>query len=208
MTKKIVKNLLLVVWISFFLTSCIGIKADLTINKDTSGSLTMTYTVSKIIMDIGSEDQKRENLLPLPINREDFIKTFENIPGITLSDYSRKEDEENIYITAKITFKNFNDLNKIEAFRDQKLSLTHEGNQFILKQKLAEKPDYPPTKEALQMADTVFKNYKLEYIYHFPQKITFHNQGEVLNDGKTLRYTISIPQLLRLKQDIFLIVKW
>ncbi len=198
----------LLVFLFLTLSSCIGIKADLTIHPDSSGTLVMTYKVSKMVINIGSEDQKRENILPLPINKEDFTKSFNNISGVTLADYERKEDEENIYITVKINFKNFNDLNNIEVFKDQQFSLTQEGDRFVLKQKLAEKPDTPPDKETLKMADSIFKDYTLEYTYHLPSKIIYHNTGKLLNDGKSLEYTISIPQLLRLKQDVFLTIKW
>ncbi len=194
--------------IAFLLVSCIGIESKLTINNDGSGKLQLKYTVSKMVRDLGSEDQKKSGLLPLPINEEDFKQSLNGLDGISLNSYSRKEDPDNIYVTVEIEFDDINKLREVAIFKDQNISLSESNGQFVFKERLLEKPEGKPTKESIEMAEKIFSDYKLVFIYNLPKKITYHNIGKILNDGKTVTYSISIAEALKINNDIFAVIKW
>ena len=78
----------------------------------------------------------------------------------------------------------------------------------IRKQLIIEKPREKIENKTIEMSEKLFKNYKIEYAYHFPNKIIANSMGKVSEDGRNLYYSISIPEVLKLKEDITIEIEW
>jgi hypothetical protein len=71
-------------------TSCIGIKTEVQVRRDLSGTVRLVYTVSQEFLDNGTLDGN-ENWPALPIGRLDFERTVSRIDGLTLKAYHEKK---------------------------------------------------------------------------------------------------------------------
>jgi hypothetical protein len=85
------------------LSSCLAVKADIALNADGSGTLSMEYRMSLRLKTLGEQDGN-ERWYPLPAGRADFERTLQRLPGLKLLSFSAKEDEKDLTVTASLSF--------------------------------------------------------------------------------------------------------
>jgi len=109
--KKFLKNiylkrsLLLLPAFLIIFCSCIGVSANVQMNADGSGRVTMEYRISKMLDSIGMLDGNA-SMPPVPVSRTDWERTVSRIPDTRLVSYSRKETSNDIIVNAVIGFNN------------------------------------------------------------------------------------------------------
>ncbi len=179
----------------FLLSSCIGIESRIKINNDGSGQLTLKYRVSRLITHLESTETKG-NVVPLPLSREEFERTVNNTDGLELVSYSRKKDEVDIHIEAKINFNSIDALSVMDNRNENSFSLRSEqGNRVVSQIIYAGSHGEAPTRDSLEMMETFFSGYNLIFIVETPDEIYKHNLGELSADKRSVTYQISIPEL-------------
>ena len=182
--------------IIFLLSSCIGIESRIRISNDGSGQLTLKYRVSRLITHLESTETNG-NVVPLPLSREEFERTVKNTDGLELVSYSRKEDEVDIHIKAKVNFNSIEALSAMDNRTENSFSLRSEqGNSVISQIIYAGSDGQAPTRDSLEMMETFFSGYNLTFIIETPAEIYKHNLGELSADKRSVTYQISIPQML------------
>ena len=87
------------------LTSCFGVNADITLNQNGSGTITLEYHISKSLDSLGRLDGN-ERWNTIPVGRADFERTLDRLPEMKLLSFSSGEDGKNLIITAKMEFAN------------------------------------------------------------------------------------------------------
>ena len=96
------------------LTSCLGVKADIVINSDNSGTVTVEYRISSFLESLGKQDGN-EGYPPLPVGKTDMERTVARLPGMKLlSHVTRNDGKDKLYI-ARLQF---SDLNTLMKFLD------------------------------------------------------------------------------------------
>ena len=186
------------------LNACIGIESTIQFNRDGSGRLSMAYKVSQYLKDLGSDSGKS---IPLPVSVETFQRTAAAIDGLKVNKVSQREDEENVYIDAVLTFERVDSVNDLG--QDMGLSLTLENDKATFTQLI-----YPGlgdeeiSPDSLQMMETFFKGYELKFIVEAPDSIRSHSLGDLSQDGKSVTYRVTIPELLQSKEKVVLQVSW
>jgi len=202
------KAIVLTLLVVFLLASCIGIESRIKINNDGSGKLTLKYRVSRLITHLESTETKG-NVVPLPLSREEFERTVNNTDGLELVSYSRKEDESDIHIEAKVKFKSIEDLSAMDNRNKNSFSLRSEqGNRVISQVIYAGSDDRAPTRDSLEMVETFFSGYNLTFIVETPTEIYKHNLGELSVDKRSVTYQISIPEMLADTEKKIFEVNW
>ncbi len=198
------KKILLLFIPVLLLNACIGIESTIQFNRDGSGRLSMAYKVSQYLKDLGSDSGKS---IPLPISRESFQRTASAIDGLKLNKVSQREDEENVYIEAILTFERVDSVNGLGG--DMDLSLTMENDEatftHLIFPGLGDEEISP---DSLQMIETFFKGYELKFIVEAPDSIRSHSLGDLSQDGKSVTYKVTIPELLQSKDKVVLQVSW
>lgn len=180
----------------FLLSSCIGIESRIRIKNDGSGHLTLKYRVSQLITHLESTETNG-NVVPLPLSREEFERTVNNTDGLELVSYSRKEDENDIHIEAKVNFNSIEALSAMDNRNENSYSFRSEqGNKVISQIIYAGSDGEAPTKDSLEMLGTFFSGYNLTFIVETPTEIYKHNLGELSADKRSVTYQISIPEIL------------
>ena len=193
--------------IVLLLSSCIGIKSDILIRQDGSGVLTLSYTISQFIknIDVG----RSEKQLPLPVNEEEFRRSAERSEGLRLVDLEEREDEENVYIKAKLEFDSVDDVNALGRDGQLGISLETRGGTTTFRQLI-----YQPqqgeeiTEQSLEMIETFFEGYELVYSATAPAPVQDYSLGVLGPDGRTVTYTVTVPEILKNPDPLVLEVTW
>lgn len=189
------------------LSSCIGIDSAILIRADGSGVLTLSYTVSQFIknIDAGRSEQK----LPLPINEEEFRRSSEGIEGLRLNSLDRREDEENVYIEAELEFDSVEVVNSLGREGEIGITLEQQGDATIFRQLIFPGPPAEEiTEESLEMIETFFEGYELVYSVTVPGEVRDHTLGDLQENGRTVTYSITVPEVLRSSEPLILEVVW
>jgi hypothetical protein len=192
---------------ALLLSSCIGIESDILIRRDGSGVLTLSYTISQFIKNIDAG--RSEKQLPLPVNEEEFRRTAESVEGLRLTDLEEREDEENVYIRAEMEFDTVEAVNALG--RDGQLGITLEtqGGTTTFRQVIYQpQQGEETTEQSLEMIETFFEGYELVYSVTAPAEVRDHSLGELASDGRTVTYTITVPEILSAPEPLVLEVTW
>jgi hypothetical protein len=189
------------------LPSCIGIESDILIRDDGTGVLTLSYTVSQFIKNIDAG--RSEKRLPLPINEEEFRRSAERVEGLRLTDIGQREDEENVYIRAELEFDSVEAVNALGREGRIGISLDTDRGATTFRQVIqAGESEEEVTEESLEMIETFFAGYDLVYSVTAPAQVQQHTLGVLGPDGRTVTYTITVPEILRTSEPLVLEVIW
>ena len=85
------------------LSSCLGLNAEIVLNPNGSGSITLEYLISKALDSLGKLDGN-ERWNTIPVGKADFERTLDRLPEMKLSSFSSKEDGKNLQIAVKMEF--------------------------------------------------------------------------------------------------------
>jgi hypothetical protein len=84
-------------------TSCIGVKTDITVNRDLSGTARLEYTVSRSLLDSGTLDGN-EYWPTIPAGKADFERTVSRIEGLTLRSYRERDQGDDRVFEVTLAF--------------------------------------------------------------------------------------------------------
>lgn len=93
---------LLVMAIGVFLFSCAGVRADVVIQADGSGVITVEYSVSHALDNLGKLDGN-ERWRTVPVGEADFRRTVERLDGVELVSFASKTNTTQLKSTPQTT---------------------------------------------------------------------------------------------------------
>jgi hypothetical protein len=193
------KRLLLLALCAAALSSCIGIQSQISLGRDGSGTLQLSYRICQFL--------REDRDLPLPASREDFQRAVEGAPGLRLEALSQREDEQDVTIEARLAFDRVEALNALGP--QLGLSYTEQGGERVFRQRLyAGQPPGGLPPQSLKMAETFFQGYEVSLELSSPVPIRSYSLGQLSEDRRTLRYRTTIPELLKHKDELILEITW
>jgi len=202
-------RILFILILSSFLISCVGIKSEIELDDDGSGTLRLSYKVSQMILHLGRlEDDER--VVPLPVNRRDFERTVQSIEGLSLNSYSSREDEENIYIDTELSFQSIEALSDIFSRSDSGgITLTqNDKGDTVYTQVIHRGRGEDIDRDTLEMIETFFKDYFIEYSLTAPGVIKEASPGTTGENRKTAVFKVSIPEYIKQLEPLVWEVIW
>jgi len=189
------------------LSSCIGIESEIRIRQDGSGVMTLSYTVSQFIKNI--DTGRSEKQLPLPVNEEEFRRSAERVEGLRLTKLEEREDEENVYIQAELEFDNVEAVNALGPEGQIGITLESRDGTTTFRQVIYEAPQGQEiTEESLEMIKAFFEGYELVYSVTVPAEVRDYSLGVLGSDGRTVTFTITVPEILKAPEPLILEVVW
>jgi hypothetical protein len=87
----------------FILSSCIGLKADISIREGGSGRISLEYRISRIAESLGKLDGN-ERWQTVPVGRADFDRTLDRLPGMRMLSFSSHDDGKDIVNKVEMEF--------------------------------------------------------------------------------------------------------
>jgi len=202
------KNIILMLPVIFILSSCLGIESRMALKRDGSGTLTFNYKISRMIKDLELQNGGG-GVLPLPVSEEDFRRAAESTEGVRLSSVKQTEDEENIYIEARLEFDRVEALNELSAAGQMEMAYNAGSGTQKFRQVISSGTGGEEVSaETLSMLEAFFAGYELSFVIATPTPIRSHSLGSLSEDEKQLTYVVTIPELFRTPQDRILEVEW
>lgn len=199
---------LLCVFAAVLLSSCVGIDSHLTIHENGSGTLSLTYRVSQLVVNLGNPVDGK-GVVPLPLSKADFERSLVSTQGkVRLTRFDRSENQKDVTIHAELAFDSLNALAQIDAFQSAQIHASSDGATHTFSELIAKAPGEPITDDTLRMVDAFFGGYDLSFTVDAPQPVKTNSLGTLSNDKRVLTYTTTIGDIVRTKNDIVLSLTW
>jgi len=194
--------------VMIIMTSCLTIQSELNIENDGSGSLKLSYRISRMVQEIGRVDSNN-TLVPLPVNEEDFRGIVEESEEITLNDFSYSSDAEYIYIEADLNFSSARALSLLlgGAAGDNVVFNADEGT-YTLTQRIYEGLGGPISEDSDKMLETYFNNDSVRCLVTTESDIRDAGIGRIGDNTRTALYEASISEIVRSQTPVTFTVRW
>lgn len=198
----------LVPFASLLAVGCIGVETSLDFAADGSGTATIAYRVSQFVTKLATAEGE-EGGVPLPITEADFRGAVAGVQGVSLiGEVTREEDEQDIRIQAKLRFDRVESLAGVSGFGDTPAALTREGDLWVYRQVVTAggTESGPVDAQTMKIIEALFSGYEVTFVVNAPAAIRSSNLGTV--QGRTARYSVTVPELLKMTQRTELEVAW
>ncbi|MDR1096352.1 MAG: hypothetical protein LBL31_08170 [Spirochaetaceae bacterium] len=152
-------------------SSCIGIKTDIEVKRDLSGTARLEYTVSQELLDSGTLDGN-ENWPAFPVGKADFERTVARTSGLELRSYrERKQGGDRLFEVALA----FDHVSALSAFLDdngQQFVYQNENGSHVFTVLFNKKPEegQPQAYDdaLLSLVQTAFSGYRFDFSISVP----------------------------------------
>jgi hypothetical protein len=190
------------------LVSCMDIESRLTLRADGSGTLGLTYRISRQLADLGRTPGDTP-AVPLPVEKEDFARALAGIPGVSLASFRRMQDAENVTISAVVSFTSLEALSRIAAFGELEPRMSEAGGKRTLAVLLAKAAEEQADEDSLRMIDEAFEGRLVTWTVAVPGRIQSDFPGAKLSaDGRTLTWSAPLRDLVNRREDLVLSLSW
>ncbi|OQY33091.1 MAG: hypothetical protein B6241_09095 [Spirochaetaceae bacterium 4572_59] len=192
----------IVTLISLF-SSCLTVNADLSIQPDGSGKITMDYRVSKKAIGFQKDSPAGARLITLPVNRQELDKTTAGIDGISILNVIDREDREYNYINSEFNFSSFRTLSKYCGIPIE-LNLIGDISQLTME---FFEQDQAVSRETTTYLSSFYNEDYLHFVISVPGTIQNSTYGLISPNGRTVEYRISLQDLYSRNQFIW-VLEW
>lgn len=111
-------------------TSCIGVKTDITVKRDLSGTARLEYTVSRSLLDSGTLDGN-ENWPAIPVGKTDFERTVSRIEGLALRSYRERDQGNDRIFEVTLAFDHISALAGFLGANGQQFAYANEDGRHV-----------------------------------------------------------------------------
>jgi hypothetical protein len=200
------------------LSSCIGIKADISVKADGSGRIALEYRTAGELESLGRLDGNRRWEI-IPTGRADFERTMSRLPQLRLRSFSRKEEGGDLVNRALIDFPRLEDLlSFLDGGDGGNTVLDREGNRTRLLLRLTRGGKL--SGETLSLLEALFPGRSLELNFKLPAEgelSLLDGEGRPLpgiegaalvNRGKDLSFSVPLSRLFSREDGVSIELLW
>jgi hypothetical protein len=202
-----IKNMLVIVSLSFMFVSCLGIEEVVTVNDDNSGTVALTYKIAKEFSDLGSYKGEKKPLA-LPVLRTDFERIAAVTKGLTLKSYSSSETEKDVVVRAEIGFASIEALAGLDFASDPMMKAVVNGKSTTLTIVIPKAGESEITQDTIALFDEMSSGYDIILTVHTPKPIVKQTLGEQAKDKRSATLKTNLVELLRTNKKQQFEIAW
>ena len=199
-----------------FLSSCLGIKADIALNANGSGTISLEYEIAKSLDSLGQMDGN-ERWGTVPVGHSDFERTLDRLPELRLLSFSSREDERNIYISARLEFTSIRGLLSFLDPPSERSAFSGDAASGLMTFTLSE--GNQPVNPALdRFLEEVFRPYSVDISMSFPgqgrlnvtdaQGSPFQGAAVTAGQGRSVSSVIPLYEVISARNGLVLEFSW
>lgn len=196
-------TLLLLAASAVLLSSCIGIDADARIAADGSVELTMAYTVSAAVDELGRLGANA-GYLPLPVGRDD-LELAASRAGGELRSWSREDGSESLTIQASLRFPSAASFASFLDPAGENASYAESGGRSTLTIRLSEGLD-PADDYMLEFVRLAFADYAVKLKLTLPRTPTASDGLSV--SGRVAAFSMKAADLYASSSPVTISLSW
>ncbi|MDR0561751.1 MAG: hypothetical protein LBG73_03600 [Spirochaetaceae bacterium] len=199
-------------------SSCLGVKADITLTGNGSGLISLEYRLSRTAESLGKLDGN-ERWLTVPIGKADFERTVARVEGLKLRSFSSKTAGQDTVNTVKLEFADPQSLVRFLDASGQRATLTEEGGVNRLSLVLVSGSGRIDA-DLLTLFQTISEGYTFSLSFTAPREgtlVVYDAPGNLLEEmsavtvvakGKTVSFQSPIGDIFAFSDGVRLELVW
>jgi hypothetical protein len=216
-SSRVVKMPVVVVLCLMF-SACFGIKSDISIRKDGSGTIALEYRISEELLKLGTQDGNA-NFPALPVGEEDYKRTVDRIDGLKLGAFSSKKEMGDFVYDIHIEYAKLSALIEFMDTQGERFTLTEKDGENILEIVFSAGSE-AQTPEVKELLPVIFGDYRFDFKMTFPNKcgvrffdagrkeISKPPSGELKVDGVSAAFSSTMSELLSANANLIMEIRW
>ncbi|GMO47476.1 MAG: hypothetical protein Ta2B_29570 [Termitinemataceae bacterium] len=204
---------------SFLITSCFGVKTQIDLKKDGSGTAAFQYSVGKAFLETLAAQDSTNGTPALPLTREDFENATKNIPGIKIKNFNTRDNDRDHIVNVDFIF---NDIKSIVTFLDSqsaKANYQNDGGKNTLSLYFTDDSQQLGQEEK-QFIPYVFGGYNMEFSINLPSptKVVYRNNagqeikkipvGNVTVEKNTVKFVSPMTDIIVANDPVIVEITW
>jgi hypothetical protein len=189
------------------LCSCIGLKTDIVLKADGTGTVTMEYRISREFQDIGALDGNAR-WPTVPVGQADFERTISRTEGLRLLSFSTGEEGPNLLYRATVGFSKLEDILPLLGEDGKNISLIREERRSLVLRltpgREAESEGESP--ELLALVEEAFRGYDIAISFSAPSPVELRvREGkglEIEQGGRKAGFSIPISEIVSRREAL------
>ena len=200
-------------FVSVLLCSCAGVGADIVLNSDNSGTMTLEYSLSRSLESLGKQDGN-ERWLPVPVGRADFERSIQRLPGMKLLSFSSKDNGRDLIISVKLQFANMEVLVRFFDPSGERAVYEKSGasSQLLFNLGGADRAGLSANSPVANFFKSVSEGYYVNISMTLPVEGTLDApslpEAKLVTAGKKLSCSIPLGAVLLSREDFILKFRW
>jgi hypothetical protein len=216
--KKHFVMILTAIMTTLMLAACLGLKTEIDIKRNGNGTINMEYRISEELFSMGALSGN-ENSPPVPVGKKDFEQTFNRIPGIEMTSYSEKEDENDRIFLIKSKFDNLEALANLLDSQGRQVVVEHKnGKTFLTVSFDINDEDIDP--DFIAILPIVFEDYYMDFTITLPNNcevsyigadgnaLSAMPYGETTVTAKSVDFYSSMGDLFTETETSAMVISW
>lgn len=188
------------------LASCVDVVSSFRINDDGSGSLSLRYSVSKALLNLGTIDEENR-FYALPVSESDFLETTESVDGVELSSFKVDEEVDLYNVEAGITFDGIDSLSSFfGASGPGTVSLTSVGGDSVFTYTVYPGAGAEVDPESAAFIDAFFSDYAAAFSLRAPADVKSVSDGSF--SGRDAEVEYPTADVLKSVDPVIWEVRW
>ncbi|MDR3334004.1 MAG: hypothetical protein LBT13_03810 [Treponema sp.] len=200
------------------LSSCIGVHANISLNANGSGTITLEYRISRLLESLGKLDGN-ERWLTVPVGKADFERTVNRIAGMSMVSFSSKDDGKDLYNQVKLAFSNPEALLRFLDATGQRASLVQENGKYRLSLTMSAGLEQADP-DLMALFTTISQGYTVNLSLSVPGEGTlalYNRNGiplerlpgvQLIPQGKTVSFTAPLGDLYTFTEGVVMELGW
>ncbi len=191
---------------TFLFFSCIGLETEIEITSSGSGTISLEYRVSGMILSMGMVEDEAF-ALHFPIEQEDFEDSLVGNTGLSLRRYSSRKDGDDLLISAELQFATLGQLVAFLSETGQVTQLEESARSNTLIIRLSEGAE-PLENEFNELVQTLFNDYILRFRFRAPRAVRSSGVPVQNIDARTVEYRAPIGEVLSAEEPLIWELSW
>jgi len=160
MTKNNLYRMAMLPVLIFLFNSCLGLSLDIQMNRNGSGRVTMEYRISNLLNSIGALDGNESSAV-IPVSRDDWERSIENIPGVKLVSFSKRVNALDNTVNAVFDYPDPQSLALLLDSTGKSVSISQTGQSGVLNMILYDEPSSNYDENLLALMRSFFNEYNI-----------------------------------------------
>ena len=188
------------------LVSCVDIKTDVEVNADGSGTITLTYTALRALVNMGTVDEENR-FYAIPISEEDFENTADGIDGLGLRSFDLAETVDTVTVEANLDFESAEALSSFfSSAGPGAVEITDNGDTTTYRQLIYGGSVEEINADSREFIETFFSDYTAIFTLEAPEEISAVNMGEF--SGRVAELEMGMTEILLSSEQLAWEVEW
>lgn len=187
-------------------SSCIDLTTEIDLNGDGSGSIRLSYSAARAVVNLGTLDEDNR-FYALPVSEEDFLSAAERVEGLSLRSFKLDEEVDMLHIEATLDFAAVEALSGLfSSSGPGAVEIVENGDATVYSHVIYGGAGEEVDVESRRLIETFFSGDSVTFSLNAPSAVESVNMGDFA--GREANMELAMTDILFSPEPVIWEVRW